>query len=227
MAAELAKVPTPAVLILGAGHQRNRVRGALGARMNLIAVDIDPAADVDLYCDAHELPFPERTFDAVIATAVLEHVLDPERVMLEIHRVLRPAGLLYSEVPFVQQVHEGRFDFTRYTLSGHRRLARRFIELRSGATAGPGTALIWAVEHLLLAITNRRWPRLTKSLARVSLFWLRNIDRRIANRPSGLDGASCTYFFGRRSEEIRSNRDIILKYSGAQRDPSLPGRDYL
>jgi len=57
-------------------------------------------------------------FDAVWIQAVLEHVLDPVRVVAEIHRVLRPGGLVYSEIPFMQEVHEGAYDFTRFRLSG-------------------------------------------------------------------------------------------------------------
>ena len=45
--------------------------------IRLVYSDIDVAADVDLYCDAHELPFQDQTFDGVIASAVLEHVLSP------------------------------------------------------------------------------------------------------------------------------------------------------
>jgi SAM-dependent methyltransferase len=54
-----------------------------------------------------------------ISIPLLEHVMDPGRVMREIVRVTEPGGLLYSEVPFMQQVHEGAHDFERFTLSGH------------------------------------------------------------------------------------------------------------
>ena len=33
----------------------------------------------DVICDAHDLPFKDSTFDAVVCTAVLEHVIDPYR----------------------------------------------------------------------------------------------------------------------------------------------------
>lgn len=38
------------------------------------------------------LPFPDARFDAVTAWDVLEHVQDPQRVLSEIARVLRPGG---------------------------------------------------------------------------------------------------------------------------------------
>ena len=107
--------------------------------------DIDKQADVDIFCDAHELSFKDEVFDGVISTAVLEHVLYPDKVIHEIHRVLKKDGFIYSEIPFLQSVHEGAYDFMRYTLSGHRRLLEYFKEIEVGMVAGPGTALVWSL----------------------------------------------------------------------------------
>ena len=64
------------------------------------------------------MPFKE--IDLVIIQAVLEHVMYPNKVVSEIYRVLKNDGLIYSETPFMQQVHEGPYDFSRFTESGHR-----------------------------------------------------------------------------------------------------------
>lgn len=45
--------------------------------------------------DAMALSFEDRCFDVVICSQVYEHVPDVERLMAEIHRVLRPGGLCY------------------------------------------------------------------------------------------------------------------------------------
>ena len=47
------------------------------------------------------LPFSDSNFDAVTLLAVLEHVFDPYHLIREIHRVLRPGGLLVIDVPNV------------------------------------------------------------------------------------------------------------------------------
>jgi len=46
--------------------------------------------------DGETLPFPNESFDAVVANHMLYHVPDRERVLHEITRVLRPAGQLYA-----------------------------------------------------------------------------------------------------------------------------------
>src|SRR3989338_6880558 len=49
--------------------------------------------------DAHALPVPTRTFDAVFCLETLEHVEDPTQVASEIHRVLKDDGYAVILVP--------------------------------------------------------------------------------------------------------------------------------
>lgn len=118
-------------------------------RITFVETDVSFSPRTVLICDAHSLPFVDGAFDGVIAQAVLEHVLDPRRCVAEIHRVLGPRGVVYGEIPFMQQVHAGRFDFTRFTHLGVRRLFGVFEEIESGAVCGPGMALAWSYTCLL------------------------------------------------------------------------------
>jgi len=49
--------------------------------------------------DVTDLPFPDRSFDHVIASEILEHVDDDRRALAELVRVLRPGGTLAATVP--------------------------------------------------------------------------------------------------------------------------------
>ena len=45
------------------------------------------------------LPYEDRYFDIVMSHHVIEHVDDQDRHLAEIHRVLKPAGILYLATP--------------------------------------------------------------------------------------------------------------------------------
>ena len=69
---------------------------------------LDPEAQARLEfveADAERLPFEPKSFDHAICSEVLEHVDDPERVVEEIFRVLRPGGTLVATVPFGVMPH--------------------------------------------------------------------------------------------------------------------------
>lgn len=218
-AAALPQDRPVAVLVIGAGAQKEWLEGFFASRrdVTLVYSDVDVHATVDLFCDAHDLPFQDGVFDGVVASAVLEHVLYPERVVEEIHRVLSDGGLLYSEIPFLQQVHEGAYDFTRYTLSGHRRLLHRFRETASGAVAGPATTLAWALEHFAVSLAPH--PRLrapVKAGTRILFCWLPYVDYLLGQSAAATDGASCTYFFGAKSDATVTDREIVDRYAGVR-----------
>jgi SAM-dependent methyltransferase len=49
--------------------------------------------------DATRLPFADESFDRVIASEVLEHIVDDEAAIAELSRVLRPGGTIAVTVP--------------------------------------------------------------------------------------------------------------------------------
>ena len=67
----------------------------------------------DLYPDAPEvervdmlaIPYPDKTFDLVIANHVLEHVTDDTLALEEIRRVLKPGGYAILQTPFSPKLH--------------------------------------------------------------------------------------------------------------------------
>ncbi len=154
----------------------------------------------------------------MIVQAVLEHVLDPYVCVKEIHRVLKTGGLVYAETPFMQQVHMGRHDFTRFTHLGHRRLFRFFEEIESGAMCGPGMALAWSYKYLMLSFSsNNATRKILVAFVSFTGFWLKYLDYLMINSPAALDGASGLYFMGQKTEIPLDDHSLIAGYRGAFR----------
>lgn len=207
---------SPVVLVIGSGPSGTAPKFlAKVPQAHVVESDVSLGGGVSLICDSHDIPFADGTFDAVIADAVLEHVVDPHRCVKEIHRVLRPEGLVYADTAFIQQVHGRQYDFERFTYLGHRRLFRDFVEIESGASAGPGMALAWAYYYFLLSFTKMKKLRhFIWAFAGITSFFLKYFDYYLIRRSPALDAASAVYFIGRKSDETLSDRELINLYRG-------------
>ncbi|MBO0684547.1 MAG: class I SAM-dependent methyltransferase, partial [Candidatus Dormibacteraeota bacterium] len=177
-----------------------------------MGLDIYRSPLAQIVADAHRIPLAPSSVDGVVVQAVLEHVLDPGAVVAEIHRVLRAGGMVYADTPFLLHVHEGPYDFTRFTDSGHRYLFRGFERVESGVVAGAGTQLAWSIDHFVRALFRSRKAGLA---ARLAVGWLARLDPFLDPRFS-LDAAGSVYFLGRKSSVELSPREAIAYYQGAQ-----------
>jgi len=181
--------------------------------MKVVAFDVFVSEHVQFVADAHNMPFPGEQFDCVIVQAVLEHVLNPVKVVSEIYRVLKPTGIVYGETPFLQQVHEGAYDFTRFTESGHRYLFKKFELIQSGVSAGPGTQFLWTLDYFVRSLFR---SRRAGKIAKLFFFWIRYLDRFIPER-FAIDSASGVFFLGRKKTTFTlTPGDAIKHYMGAQ-----------
>jgi len=125
--------------------------------------------------DPVKLPFDDDSFDAVLSCGVLEHVMDPDGSLDEIHRVLRTGGTLYvyklpNSLSYLEWIsrrigiyHHGVHPFDKlYTLAGGRALIERHgytvLEAQHanmlpltlpGRLATRLASVIWAANRLL------------------------------------------------------------------------------
>jgi SAM-dependent methyltransferase len=213
----LQKVERPRVLVIGGSILGDGME-AIAQNPNLEFVDSDVSFGerTMLVCDAHNIPFADQSFDAIIAQAVLEHVVDPHRCVAEIHRVLKPDGIVYAETPFMQQVHGGPYDFTRFTFLGHRRLFRHFQEVESGASCGPGMALAWSLQYFLMSLTTSKVLRgILKLISGAATFYLPYVDYFLIRKPATLDAASAYYFIGQKVDGyVLSDQELLRHHRG-------------
>ncbi len=114
----LAIKPTDKVLDIGCGA------GNMLEKINAVRTGIDLSDTMILRSkqklghsvelnkmSADKLEFADNTFDKIICSEVIEHVLEPRKVLIEIARVIKPGGLAAVSIP-----NEKLIEWTKYLL---------------------------------------------------------------------------------------------------------------
>jgi SAM-dependent methyltransferase len=159
------------VLDAGAGHQRYRpffddalyVTQEHPAGIEFKGMENLP---YDLIGPIDErIPLVDSSVDGILSTSVLEHLASPGAFIAEAHRVLKPGGKLFINVPFCYPEHEVPYDFNRPT----RYALKRWFEAAGfddysirPSTSGTAatTELLWMVvrpdrDHVMKGIRSR------------------------------------------------------------------------
>jgi SAM-dependent methyltransferase len=71
--------------------------------------------EVDLIGTAYNVPAANGIADAVILSQVIEHLESPLLAMQEVHRLLKPEGLVFLSFPFLYPMHAVPRDYLRFT----------------------------------------------------------------------------------------------------------------
>jgi SAM-dependent methyltransferase len=121
----------------------------LGARQfwskcRVVTLDIDQSAKADYTADiCSNTGIPADSFDFILCTEVLEHTLLPFHAVAEMHRLLKPSGLLLLSVPFNFRIHGPLPDCWRFTEHGIRALlGNSFNDTRIAEIATPDRPLM-------------------------------------------------------------------------------------
>jgi SAM-dependent methyltransferase len=121
--------PSQGLTVLDVGGRYQPYRPLFENRLaQYIACDLAPTELVDIIASGESLPFPSHSFDVVLCTQVFEYFDHPHLAAKEIHRVLRPGGVLLMSVVsfgprFVDDEH------WRYTPSGIQAVLRLFGQI--------------------------------------------------------------------------------------------------
>jgi len=98
----LRDIPSGSLSVLDVGGRIQPYRALLGDRcVTYLAIDVCPTPLVDVIGQAESLPFPDRQFDLIFCTQVLEYVAEPPLVISEIYRTLKIGGFLLLSAPAV------------------------------------------------------------------------------------------------------------------------------
>jgi SAM-dependent methyltransferase len=93
------------------------------------SMDLVDTPLVDFTCNAEEMPVEDCSFDLVLCTQVLEHCTNPQKIVDECFRVLKPGGSLVATVPCIFPIHGYPADNWRFMPDGMRHLLRAFREV--------------------------------------------------------------------------------------------------
>ena len=76
--------------------------------------------------EKHKLPFPDAHFDIIVTTKyIMEHISEPQAVVNEMRRVLKPGGEAFVVAAHVRRQHQAPYDFFRYTEYGLQHLFKK------------------------------------------------------------------------------------------------------
>jgi len=134
-----------------------------------IGLDIESALEYDneikphFNWDGKTMPFENNSFDCAFGTEVLEHCPEPEIVLKEVFRVIKPEGVFFFSVPFLWNLHETPHDeyrYTPYSLERHLKNSG-FKNINILATGGWHASMaqmlgLW-VKRSPLGIYKRKW----------------------------------------------------------------------
>jgi SAM-dependent methyltransferase len=81
--------------------------------------------NISFISDLRNLPILDDCYDLVFCSQTLEHVPEPQKVINELWRVLKPGGKLWLTAPFFFAEHEIPYDYFRYTQFGLIRLFQK------------------------------------------------------------------------------------------------------
>lgn len=151
----------------------------------------------DIVADLNELlPIDSEVADTVISLSVMEHLREPQTMLNEAYRILKPGGVMILQVPFQWMVHESPYDFFRYTPYGLEYLLKkaRFIDITVTPQSGYFTMLIMKMNYFSLRFV--RGPILLRLSIKALLvpFWtlgqlvaplLDKLDRNWAEETTG------------------------------------------
>jgi len=91
-----------------------------------VTMDVSPENHPDICCDVHDIKSEDKVFNAVIASELLEHCYDPQKVVNEIYRVLVKGGICILSTRFIYRYHPDPNDYYRFTKNSLNMLFSRF-----------------------------------------------------------------------------------------------------
>ena len=168
-------------------------------------VDIFEYENVNVVCDIEDLPFKDNSIDLILNIAVLEHVPNPQKVIDEIYRILKPNGIIYTAFPFIQGFHASPYDFTRVTEEGIKILHKEFEKIEVKPFSGPTSGMLWILQEwiaILFSFGSKRLHMVIYLMMLLLTFPIKFLDYFLIKHPMAKNISSGFIFIGRKNDTI-------------------------
>ncbi len=116
--------------------------------------------------DGEHIPYGTSSIDHFICTEVIEHLPDPQPIITEMHRVLKPGGTGVVTVPWSARFHYIPYDYHRFTPTT---LGMLFSAFSSVKIEPRGTDITVIVSKIMVAYLRLLAPKQRSALV-VTIF---------------------------------------------------------
>jgi SAM-dependent methyltransferase len=168
----VAKIkPGSRVVDIGSGSSR--------IREDIFNIDLFAFAQVDALADAASLPFLDNSVDFFILDTILEHVPEPQKIIDEIRRCLKPGGEVICITTFIFPFHGYPTHYFNFTKDGLSFIFKDFSSSKVMVNMGPTSALVNLVsEYFTVAFAGKSHFLYTfcKGLFLIPIFMFKYLD---------------------------------------------------
>ncbi|MHC4619004.1 MAG: methyltransferase domain-containing protein [Planctomycetota bacterium] len=91
-----------------------------------VGCDMQEGPGVDRVLNLHDIDLPSESAGTVLLMDTLEHVEFARRAVKEVHRILKPGGILVASSVMKFPIHSFPYDYWRFTPEGFRSLFKPF-----------------------------------------------------------------------------------------------------
>lgn len=120
-----------------------------------------------------ELPINDNSADCILSISVLEHLANPNKLLMESYRILKRDGIVVFQVPFQWKLHEAPYDYQRFTSFGLKQIFEMsgFVNVKVIPTGGIFTTIVLKFNYFLAKLV--KGPKLIKLIIKSILypFW--------------------------------------------------------
>ncbi len=114
-----------------------------------IGLDASEETQAEIYGSAENIPLEDNSFDVILCFQVLEHVQDYRAAIKEMHRLLRPKGVLFLTTHGTYPIHGAPNDYWRFTNFG---LEEAFKNFKNNKVTPIGGSVLGFIQIFNLAM---------------------------------------------------------------------------